>query len=564
MKKWLVLLVLWTLALAAASLHLLSQGSVARPLAAGKLLVVPLAQVMDELPSGDPIAALLGERALGFRDLLERLDGAAIDPDVKAVLLEVDRDSMGWAKVEELRAHVAKLRAANRRVYLYATGLGDVAYYLSTSCDKLLVAPTGWVGLDGLMAQVFFLRGALDKLGIVPEFEHTGAYKNAPDSYTRSGMSAEQRLVLGTILDQRYEELVAAVAKQRKLAPEAVRAAIDQGPYTARRAHELGLVDGLLYEDQARDLIDRDAGRTLAEVDLVDYQGPWAPTLIARKQVALIYAVGTITSGRSRVDPFDGPQVGAETLIQALKTAREDKAIRGVLLRIDSPGGDALASDLIWREVALTVKEKPVVVSMSEVAASGGYYIASAASEIVAQPATLTGSIGAFAGHFGLDGLYQKLGVNVETVKRGRYADFLETSHVMSGEERDKLAALLWEFYHDDFVAKVAEGRKLDPAAVDAAGRGRVWTGAEAKPLHLVDRLGGFDEAMAALSDRAGVSGQGIEVVVLPRPGFKSLRELLTRRPWSTGSLELEALARARSLARPAVYALMPFRLEFH
>jgi protease-4 len=176
----------------------------------------------------------------------------------------------------------------------------------------------------------------------------------------------------------------------------------------------------------------------------------------------------------------------------------------------------------------------------------------------------LTGSIGAFAGHFGLDGLYEKLGVNVETVKRGRYADFLETSRAMSTEERDKLAALLWSFYHDDFVAKVAEGRKLDPAAVDAAGRGRVWTGAQAQPLHLVDRLGGFDEAVAALRERAGLTGEDIEIVVLPRPGLRSLQEMFSRKPWAKASLELEALAAARRLAEPAVYALMPFRLEFH
>ncbi len=462
-----------------------------------------------------------------LRDVCDGVLNAAGDAGVDALVLHVGDVDWGWARVSEFREAVRRFREAGKPVYALLAGGGEQSLLLASSADVIAMPETAVLQLDGLALSALFLRGAYDKLGITPNFARVGEYKSAEESYTRTGFSQPAREALDALLDDTYATLLDSLGVARGLTPDSVRRLIDDGPFTSPRARDAGLLDTLLDQPSLDALAQRSTGRVLGKTSLSRYVDGLDDGLPGEDEIALVVASGTIVSGRSRANPWGGEECGSETLINALREARKRRSVKAVILRVDSPGGSGQASDDIWQEVRRTRERKPVVVSMSNLAASGGYYIACGADEIVAEPTTITGSIGVFGGKLNLMGLYRKLGLNVETVSRGRNAEMLSPYRDFTPEEQKRFQAQLDDFYRV-FVSRVAEGRGLTPGRVDSLGRGHVWSGIAARRFGLVDTLGGLQTALGEARRRAGLSpGQSVRLEQYPRPRRSYLRGLL-------------------------------------
>lgn len=472
-------------------------------------------------PRLDVAAALRPRRVLFFAvrdedplgELLARLDRAGDDPEVSALVLEVGELPVGAGRVEELRAAVGRLRA-RKPVLAYLTGGGTPGYWLASAASAVAAPPDGAVLVNGLARGQLYLRDGLARLGVAVEVARAGAWKAAPEPLTRSGPSDEARTMTAALLDDVWDRLRADVAAARGLPPERVAALLDQGLFTAAEAKAAGLVDELLWPDELRAWAGRAAGRP-ARLAPAWRPAPeraaqrWGP----RPVVAVVRLEGTIVAGKSRGEPLgDGGLAGEETVTAALRAAAEDGAVRAIVLRVESPGGDAEASGRIWREVRQARRRKPVVVSMGDYAASGGYLAAVGADAIVAEPSTLTGSIGVFVLKPDLSGLLERLSIARDVQQRGRNADVASLAKPWSAEERAAVERLVAATYRA-FLEKVAEGRGLSPEAVEQVAGGRVWTGAQALERRLVDRLGGLREAVALAGARAGLrAGEPVEL----------------------------------------------------
>jgi protease-4 len=518
-----------------------------------------------EVPEQPPrdLETLFERRPPSLRTLVESLDRAARDPAVHAVTVRIGAlPDAGWGKVQELREALGRFRKSGKPVYAHLEGAGNREYYLATGCTKIYAVPTAMLDITGLAAEVTFFRGTLDKLGIEAQFEGVGKYKNAPNQATERGFTEPHREQMDALLDSVFEQYLDALAEGRGKTPEEARALIDRGPYTAREALDAGLVDELLYRDELEARL-KNAERLTP--------GPYVRSargmgFDGRPRVALVYAVGEIVPGESQDGPFGGEGfAGSDTVAGALRKARQDGAVKAIVLRVDSPGGSGTASDVIWREVQLARKQKPVVVSMGDVAASGGYYISMASDAIVAQPGTVTGSIGVFGGKLSLRGLYDKLGITREILTRGRHADLFTDYRSWNDEERAAIRGLMEAFYQD-FIRKAAAGRKMDEQAVHAVAQGRVWTGTEAAKRGLVDRLGGLSDALSLAKSKAGIApDQEVTLVILPeRKGFFDLLFQNRDQDALAGlSVELRALVRmACTLQGGTLLARLPFDLR--
>jgi protease-4 len=421
-----------------------------------------------------------------------------------------------------------------------------------------------------------FLRGALDKVGAVPDFVHVGEYKTAVNQYTEKGYTPAHREMSESLNRDMYEQLVRGIAESRKKTEPEIRALIDQGPFTPEDALRHGFVDELAYEDQLDDRVPelRSGSREVRRIEGSDYQRIRAQSLgfRPRSRIAVIYAVGTIVSGRSGFDPINGAVVGSETLVEQIRDVRDDDSVKAIILRVDSPGGSSVASDVIWRELMITRDQKPsrpLIASMSDLAASGGYYISMPAQVIVAQPATLTGSIGVYSGKVALGGTLNKIGVGTGTVKDGANADIYSPFAPFSPEQRARLQDHIQGFY-ENFVEKAAESRKATPEQIDRVAQGRVWTGRQARENGLVDALGGLDAAVRIAKERARIpAGEDVELVAYPRR--RSFYEVLSEQfsgganLWTAlgGRAEQRAVsaltAPVRLFRRGEPLALMPF-----
>jgi protease-4 len=484
-----------------------------------------LLELGGEIPEHPPteLGALFERRPPSLRTLVESLDRAAGDSSVTAVVVKVGFIDGGWAKVQELREAITRFRTSGKPAYAHLEFCGNKEYYLATACDKVYAVPTALLDVSGLSAEVTFLRGTLDKVGVEAQFEGIGKYKNAPNQFTEKGLTEPHREQMEALLDSLFQEYVAGIAKGRSKSAEEVQQALDAGPYDAKGALKAGLVDELIYEDEVEDRL-KSADR-LSPARYVR-RGRGGLGFDSRPKLALIYAVGQIVSGQSQ-DGFGGSVAGSDTVAGALRAAREDGSIKAIILRVDSPGGSGTASDVIWREVVLARKQKPVVVAMGDLAASGGYYIAMGGDAIVAQPGTITGSIGVFGGKFSLRGLYDKIGLSKEILSRGRHAAMFTEYRPWTDEERAHVRALMSAFYQE-FIDKAAKGRNKTPEEIDALGQGRVWTGAEAQRIGLVDHLGGFETALRVAKEKAKIrADQQVQLVILPqRKGlFETLME---------------------------------------
>jgi protease-4 len=471
-----------------------------------------------------------------LRGLVESLDRAAADPKMKGVVVRVGSLAGGWGKVQELRDAIARFRKSGKPAYAHLESVGNQEYYLATACGKIFAVPQALVLVHGLSAEVTFFRQALDKLGVEAQFEGVGRYKNAPNQFTEDRFTAPHREQTEALLDSLHAQYVSAIAESRKKTEAEVRTLLDRGPYDAAGALAAGLVDELVYEDElegrlnARERIT--PGRYVRSVRGFGFDG--------RPRVALVYAVGEIMSGESETSPFGGDLAGSATLARAIRQARIDSTIKAIVLRVDSPGGSGTASEVIWRELQLARKSKPVIVSMGDVAASGGYYIAMPGDAIVAQPATITGSIGVFSGKFTLRGLYDKLGLKKEIVERGRNGAFFSEYRPWSAEERAKMRSLMVSFY-DGFVSKAAKGRGKSYEDIDRVAQGRVWTGADALAVGLVDRLGGLETALALAREKANL-GKDVELDLVVLPERKGLFETIVERQEEAASASVRVL----------------------
>ncbi len=500
----------------------------ASPAYAASMLVFDVPSELEESP---PIYGPFSLRTfrtsrLQVRDVVRALHHAASDERIEGLVLHIDEVDWGWARIAEVRDAVLAFRHSGKPVFASVAGGGEREYLLASAAGTVCAPPTGQLQLDGLSLTATFFRGSFDKLGVTPNFVQIGAYKSGTEPYLRSGLSGPAREALDALLDDEYALLCDSLGSARGLDPDTVRAILDRGPFTATEARACGLLDTLLYETEVDSLATREGQRSLPSVSLVRYLDRMSPRRNG-PHVAFVVASGAIAPGRSREDPMDGRVLGSETLIQALRDARTHKSVKAIVLRIDSPGGSAQASDDLWREVVRCRDTKPVIVTMSDVAASGGYYIAVAGDVLLAEPSTLTGSVGIYGGKLNIAGLYRKLGLSVETLDRGRHASMLSAFRDFTPEERRLYERHQREFYQG-FLERVAKGRGLTVPEVDSIAQGRVWSGLAAYDLGLVDGLGGIEDAFSIARERAGLRpDEEIVVDVYPKAEHPFLSRLL-------------------------------------
>jgi signal peptide peptidase SppA, 67K type len=490
------------------------------------VLVLSVSGELPDYAPEDPMARILGiEQKQSFSSLLTQLRKAKVDSRIGGVLLNINFSDIGWGKADELRRAITDFRASGKPIYAYMEIGTNKEYYIASAAEKIFIPPGGDLYVNGFAAEAMFFRGALDKLGIEPQVIQIGKYKNAPDQYTRKDMSPEQREVLNAILDEYYDRMVATIAETRKKSPDEVKAIIDNAPYHAPEAKQLGLIDDALYRDQIYDELKNRLGyRQEDRIRLISgssYREIPSDSLGLNngERVAVIYASGAINMGRSTRSPFGGETLGADTLVKAVNDAAEDKSIKAIVLRVDSPGGSALASDLMWHAIEKAKEKKPVVVSMSDMAASGGYYISTNANKIVAEASTLTGSIGVFLGKPVMRGFYDWVGISNEYILKGKNAGIFRESERWTEDEFKKMQDQANKIYYDDFVPKVAAGRGKTVEEVDSLGQGRVWTGSQAKERGLVDEIGGLEKAIEIAKQLANLpADRDVRRVVFPEP----------------------------------------------
>lgn len=478
-------------------------------------------EVPDELQesqapsSGFPFATFAADRPTLW-DVVRGLRNAAEDDRVEALVLHIEDIDWGWAKVAEVREAVLAFRASGKPVIATLAGGGELEFYLASAADRIASPPLATLQLDGLTASALFMRGTFDKLDVRPNFAHVGQYKSGVEGYTRNDMSGPAREALEAMVDDLYRIVTDTLAVSRGIPTDSVVRLLDRGPFLAGDAVSADLIDTLQYAADVESMVVRH-GKARRKIETFRRYLDRMPEVDAGTRIALIAAEGEIMPGESYESPTGDRVLGAQTVIEALRDAADRSSIEAIVLRIDSPGGSADASDHIWHEVVRARRRKPLIVSMSDLAASGGYYIAAGADSIVAQPGTLTGSIGVFGGKFNVLGLFHKLGLNVETVSRGRNAEMMSPYRDFTPEEQARFNAQMEATYRT-FVSRVSEGRKLEPAWVDSVGQGRVWTGLRGRDNRLVDDLGGLERAFAMARARAGLDpDEPLAVEIYPR-----------------------------------------------
>ena len=524
---WLVVILLLLAVLTSAAGLILIYGAMGRgpQVATHSTLVLRLNGDMPETEPGGVLGSFI-ESPPTIRSIVQALRKAKIDRRISSVIIKPTGEAALWAKIQEVRDAILDFRRSGKPIVAFMEYGGEQEFYLSSACDKIFLMPSASLDLTGMASYELFLRGTLDKIGAFPDALHIGDYKTASNVYTEHTYTPAHREMAVSLNTDLYEQLVRGLADGRHKSEAEIRSLIDHGPYLPEDAVRAGLVDDVAYEDELDDKVELSKG-TVHFLEQSDYRSVTTASLGLDhgQRIAVIYAVGLISSGASSYDSPQGQVTGSDTLVDYLRKARADTSIKAIVLRIDSPGGSAIASDVIWREVMLTRNVKPVIASMSDVAASGGYYIAMPASAIVAQPATLTGSIGVVMVKFVIDGTLKKLGLNMEHVQQGRYADLYSPVRPFSPDERARLQEQMQATY-DAFVEKAAAGRNTTPEKIDAIGQGRVWTGRQAKQLGLVDELGGLERAIAVAKARAKIpQDAGVELVVYPPR--KSLYEIV-------------------------------------
>jgi protease IV len=494
--------------------------------AANSTLVLHLeGDLPEQTPVEFPIPFLAQQQPLSVEEIWHVLRNAAADSRVKAIVLEPRGLGVGWAKLEELRADILNFKKSGKPVYAFLRGGGTREYYLATAADRVFMAPEDELDVKGMRVELTYLKGTLDKLGVQMEFQHVGKYKDAPDMFTKTGSSPETREVMNGLLDQFYGDLINTIAEGRKKHPTDIRALLDNGPFVGKEALEGGLVDALVYEEEVFTQLKDRLKQDTEKIGERDYARVPAPQGVeGGSKIALLVGQGDITRGRTN-DGASADGITASGMIKLLRQVRDDDSIKGVILRIDSPGGDGIASDDILHEAKLLSQKKPTVISMSDLAASGGYFIAMTGDPVVAYRNTETGSIGVFFGKVNLRGLYDKVGLNKEILKRGQFADIDTDYGPLNDTQRAKLQKEI-EVFYQGFVQRVADGRKRKYDDVEPLAQGRVWTGAQAKQNGLVDEIGGIDRAIEMLKQKAKIPSSD-KITLVPYPPRRNWLEML-------------------------------------
>jgi protease IV len=516
------------------------------------ILELDLSDGLGEERPADPVSAVLARRRLVLADVLDGLRRARNDQRVKALIAKVGGRPIGLAMVQELRHAIEEFRDAGKLTVAWAESFGEfsagnVPYYLATAFETVYLQPSGDLGLTGMAVERRFYRDAMDRLGVEFQVAKRHEYKSAAEQVTETGFTGPAREASERIAESVTGQLASAIAERRRIPPERVRELIDRGPFLGTQALQAGLVDQLGYRDEVYSSVRKRAGQDAITQYVSRYQHARVLAERARKlparlpaprerSVALIYATGPIRRGRSGRGPLSGGAMGSDTIAGALRSAIADDQVRAIVLRVNSPGGSYVASDTIWREVVRARAEgKPVVVSMGDVAASGGYFISMAADAIVAQPGTITGSIGVLSGKPVVSQLLSRIGVTTDSITEGAHSAMFSTNRPFSEEEWALVNNWLDHIYAD-FTGKVAAGRGLSADRVHELARGRVWTGADARERGLVDEIGGLDRAAAIARSRAGLP------MSAPLRGFPRARPMDRLRPPSSSDNQSGAL----------------------
>ena len=472
-----------------------------------------------------------GKPTLTVANVWMALRKAAADPHIKAVVLEPEDVSAGWAKLEEMRSDVEQFRKSGKPVFAYLRAPSTREYYLALAADRIYLGPEDPLMLKGLRAEMMYFKNTLDKLGVSVEVEHAGKYKDFGDMFTRTNMSPETQEVMNSVVGSLYGNLVDKIAAGRKKTPEEIRAIVDEGPFTANQALKAGLVDELRFEDQMwGELKDRLKSGDPVKVSGEKYMKvpPETVGLRGKSKVALVVGQGDIVRGNPSDTGEDEGGLTSSGFDKLLRQVANDSTIKAVVVRIDSPGGEVTASDDMWREMTLLSQKKPLVISMSDVAASGGYYMALTGDPLVAYPGTLTGSIGVVFGKPNLHGLYDKLGITKDAIQRGKHAAIDSDYTALTPDERTKLQEGIDESYHD-FVSKVAAARHSNYSTIEPLAQGRVWLGSQAKANGLVDELGGLDTAIELAKKKAKIP-ETEKVTIVQYPPRHSIFDVLMKR----------------------------------
>src|SRR5579862_3908273 len=537
-------------------------------IAAGSTLMLQLDGEMPErAPVELPIPFLQQRESMTVENVWSILRVAAADSRIKAIVLEPRNLSMGWAKLQEVRGDLEQFKKSGKLVYAYLKTPGTREYYLATAANRVYMAPEDELNMKGMRFELTYFRNTLDKLGVQVEIEHAGKYKDFGDMFTRSSMSPETREVLNSVMDGLFGHLVDTIAAGRNKTAEQIRATIDDGPFMSTQALAAGLVDGLKYEDEFyAELKDKLHSGELKKVSAREYlRVPEKSVgLGGTQRIALVTGEGGITrdgetSGFSTDDGFN-----SEDFDKLLRRVADDNAIKGVIVRVDSPGGEVFASAAILREMTLLGKKKPLVISMSDTAASGGYYVDITGDPIIAYPGTITGSIGVVFGKANLKGLYDKVGLTKDFLSRGRFATIDSDYEPLSPAGRQKLREGI-DANYKSFVTKVAQARRRKFEEIEPLAQGRVWLGSQAKERGLVDELGGLDRAIELVKEKAKIP-RAEKVTLVAYPPRKSIFDVLFGRP-SEGLAESQISKflkswQARLWMRGGLMRIMPFSLD--
>lgn len=517
--------------------------------------------MLEYIPE-DPIGGLLTGKRMVLREVVETLEAAAEDDRVAGLVARVGSAPMGMARIQELRDAVLAFRTSGKPAIAYAETFGEFSpgngsYYLATAFDRIYLQPSGDIGLTGFIAESPFLRGTLEKVGIEPRMDHRYEYKNAMNTFTERGYTPAHRESMQSLIDGWFGQMVRGIAQARGKTEPQVRELVNRGPFLGKEALDAGLVDGLKYRDEVLQEARKQAGKGAELLYLSKYapraDGPYDKG----KTIALVYGVGAVARGESAFDPvFGEASMGSDTVAGALRAAIDDEDVVAILFRVDSPGGSYVASDTIWRETKRAREAgKPIIVSMGDLAGSGGYFVAMDASKIVAQPGTITGSIGVLAGKMLTSGLWDKVGMGWDEVHTSEHATMWTGTHDYSPEEWARFQTWLDRIY-GDFTTKVAQGRKLPLETVLRIARGRIWTGEDAKRLGLVDELGGFPVAIRLAREAAGLK-PGAPVRLKQYPPRKSpLQALLAEGPESSDEQAHSAFVRILQVVQPIARGL--------
>lgn len=526
---------------------------------AGSVLWLRVPSGLIEHAPSDLMGQLMLGRSSTLGDVVAALRAAQHDDRVEGVILMPPLRAGLWAKAQEIRTAMQEFRASGKPLVAYLEYGGGQQYYLATAADRIFMTPTSPLALVGVASYELFLRDALEKLGAYPDMLHAGDFKTAANTYTETAFTPEHREMTASLNRDFYDQLVEAIAEGRQMSVSAVRQLIDEGPFVPDDAVIRGLIDGLRYEDELA--AEMDAGdEEPVRLNYADYRQTDRVTFgtAGGPRIAVIHASGVIALGARRFGMAGSEILGSGAMVRDIRAAREDDSIEAIVVRIDSPGGAAIAADIIWRELTLARESKPLVASLSDLAASGGYYIAAPADVIVAQPGTLTGSIGVLGGKLAYGGTLEKLGVNVEAVTDGAMAGLDSPFSPYSERARSRVQAQIDAVY-ETFLGRVAEGRSMTRDEVHAIAQGRVWTGRQAQEIGLVDELGGLEHAVLVAKRVAGIAPDG-GVTLVSYPRRESLFDLFNAEFGLTARLAPWIL---RPEERAAALAALPMRL-FH